>query len=258
MLKVEFQLLAGARGPIEFECPKCTDELIQAQIAKDYQQSDRENAQARVHVERERLEKRIGAAAIPHRFAGFSFDTFPAELGSPAATVCQRFRSYANTFASMRRRGVSALLLGATGTGKTGLACCVANKIMQEGFSAHFLTAHAAVRHMRDTWGRRGRTEREALDDLLAPDLLMLDEIGATVGSDSELAMVFEVINGRYAERKPTFLIANLPMEDFTDASGAKRQGLRSYLGQRVIDRFRDDGSFTIAFNWSSLRGAKR
>lgn len=202
------------------------------------------------------LERRIGAAGIPQRYQAFNFDTFPATTREAKRAVAV-MRSYVNQWPKLRRQGVSALLVGGTGTGKSGLAIAVANALIREGLgTAHFITAYGAVRHQRDTWGRKRRTERDALQDLLTPDLLILDDVGASVGSDAEMTMLFEVINGRYAEQKPTFLTSNLPLEDWDSPSG-KRPGLRTYLGQRVIDRFRDDGSFTLAFDWPSLRGAR-
>lgn len=257
MERAGFTALIGNRPPADFICPQCSDELIaQADHARLTQRSVDEKLDA-ARRKMEEFEARVGAAAIPARFRDFTFDTFPAQPDSPAALTCQRFRSYANSFHSMRARGISALLIGGTGAGKTGLACSVANRILRDGFTAAFMSAYGAVRHQRDAWGRRDKTERAALDDLLRPDLLILDEIGTSVGSDSEMALLFEVLNGRYAARLPTFLLANLPMDDYK-AGGVDRPGLRTFLGPRIIDRFRDDGSFTVGFDWPSLRGAKR
>lgn len=239
-------------------CPTCTQEAIDAQRELDHARQARDAKIATQKEKQRQLEARIGAAGIPERFRELTFDTFPAHaLERPAiASAVSTARSYANRFPRMLEQGISILLIGPTGTGKTGLACSILNAIVRDGHTALFMTAYAAVRHQRDTWGRRGRTERDALDDLISPDLLVLDEIGTSVGTDTEMCMLFEVLNGRYAARKPTILLSNLPIEDYAGASGT-RPGLRTFLGERVLERFSDDGSFTMTLSGASLRGRR-
>ncbi|MGH8073676.1 MAG: ATP-binding protein [Lysobacter sp.] len=234
-------------------CFRCeTDALAKA----DQVEAERQRLADKVKRKQEEIEARVGAAGIPLRYLEYTFDTFP--LTDPLPRAVTILRSYANRWQSVRPRGISGLLVGGAGTGKTGLALCVAHAVMRsEGATVAFMSAYGAVRHQRDTWGRRGRTEREALDDLLAPDLLILDDVGTSVGSDAEVSMLFEVLNGRYQERRPTFLTSNLPMDDY-EVNGQKRPGLKTYLGPRVVDRFRDDGSFTLTFDWPSLRGKQQ
>lgn len=246
-----------AGGSMQWRCPKCDRETVNRQAQADHERRDREKREDEQRRRQAELEGRIGAAGIPARYREFNFDTFPGK-GDRAAQHCSTLRSYANRWLSMKAKGISVLLVGTTGTGKTGLACSVANVVMREfGDTAIFMSAYGAVRHLRDTWGRKGRTEREALDDLINADLLVLDEIGASVGTDAEMTALFEVINGRYSERRPTILLSNLPIDDYHGPDGNQRPGLRSYLGLRIIDRFRDDGGFTLVFDWQSLRGVR-
>lgn len=237
-------------------CPECGREARVRADAAAHQRNDAQRLQDAQHLKELELQQAFGRACIPDRYQGYTFATFPAQH-ERALQHASTLRSYANRFPSMREKGISVLLVGGAGTGKTGLACCVANVVIREHHgTALFTSAYGAVRHMRDTWGRRGRTEREALDQLVMPDLLILDEVGTSVGTDAETAMLFEVFNERYQARRPTIAISNLPLEDF-DGAGGKRPGLRTYLGPRIFDRFRDDGSFTLAFDWPSLRGRR-
>lgn len=238
-------------------CPECFLEDNERRSVDDQRREAQAQAQ-RVATQRQaELERRLGAAGIPERFRVFSFETFPTPTDTHVHAL-NTARSYANKWERMHSQGVSVLLVGPTGTGKTGLACAIGNSVLRhKAATVLFTTAYGAVRHQRDTWSRRGKTEREALDDLLSPDLLILDEVGASVGTDTELAMLFEVINGRYAAQRPTILLSNLPIDDYLVA-GATRPGLRSFLGPRVIERFSDNGSFTLALTGTSLRGPAR
>ena len=75
------------------------------------------------------------------------------------------------------------------------------------------------------------------------PDLLILDEIGLQHGSEAEKIILFEILNERYMQCKPTILISNLDIND-----------LKEYITERVIDRMREGGGQKIVFNWESNR----
>jgi DNA replication protein DnaC len=101
------------------------------------------------------------------------------------------------------------------------------------------------IRSVRSTYGGKG-SETQALNELLKPDLLIMDEIGAEGGSDHDTKLLFEIINKRYENLRPTILISNLNAE-----------ALERYLGQRVMDRFRECG-MVVAFDWASFRGQQQ
>jgi DNA replication protein DnaC len=108
------------------------------------------------------------------------------------------------------------------------------------------MTVLSAIRHIKDTYRRDSdRSESQAIDDLVAVDLLILDEVGAQVGSEHEKMLMFEVINERYQQLRSTVLISNLTREELSE-----------FLGDRVMDRFRESGA-VIAFDWKSHRGSK-
>jgi DNA replication protein DnaC len=72
---------------------------------------------------------------------------------------------------------------------------------------------------------------------------LFIDEVGIQYGTESEQIAMFDIINGRYEYQRPTILITNLDIN-----------GLKDIMGERIIDRLRQDGGQLLAFNWKSLR----
>lgn len=237
-----------------WNCIECGMDSMKKTKQAEFQQNDLEKQQAKAQQKTAELEKRIGTACIPPRFREFNFDTFPSKALQANEHAIYVGRSYANQWTSMAEQGNSILLLGPTGTGKTGLACSIANHILKHfAETVLFMTAYAAVRHQRDTWGQKNRTEFDALQDLIQPGLLILDEVGTNVGTDSEKVMLFEVLNGRYAARRPTILLANLPLDNF-DSNGKREPGLKTFLGDRIIERFYDDGSFVLTMTGDSIR----
>lgn len=143
--------------------------------------------------------------------------------------------------------GRSCLLLGRPGTGKSHLAIGVIRAITSVG-SAHFTTVQAAVRSIKDTWSKDSKvSETRALQTLTGPDLLVLDEVGIQFGSEFEANLLFDVLNDRYANERPTILLSNLDIDT-----------VRQFLGERVMDRLREDGGAVMLFDWDSYRGAQR
>ncbi|MNJ56206.1 DNA replication protein DnaC [compost metagenome] len=74
-------------------------------------------------------------------------------------------------------------------------------------------------------------------------DLLVIDEIGCQKGSEYELGLLHNIIDRRYQAVLPTVLISNLDPD-----------GLKAYIGDRALDRLRQNGGKVVGFTWSSMR----
>lgn len=217
-------------------CPTCVDEQAAADAARKLQEQ--------AESARRRWEARIGQAGIPERFRDRSLDCYVAESDGQKRAMAFA-RNYADGFCDPKNAGKSALFLGLPGTGKTHLAIGIALHVMAEGRTAMFATVMRAIRTIKDTW-RKGSdaSESEAIQSLVFPDLLILDEIGIQFGSDAEKLLLFDVLNERYERRRPTILLSNLTAKEVS-----------GYLGERIMDRLREDGGEVIVFDWASHRG---
>lgn len=219
-------------------CPACSSEReAQAEAAKAREESERRASQ---------LRGLFGSALIPLRFQDRRLANYAAEtIGQKRALqVCQRF---VENWEEGRRNGTSLIFTGGPGTGKTHLACGIASELIERYYAAPlFITTLEAMRSIKATYNRdSAMTEQDAVDNLLRPDLLILDEVGVQVGSEHEKLLLFDVLNSRYQECRPTILLSNLSMAD-----------LEGYLGQRIMDRYRECGA-VIAFDWESHRGQR-
>ena len=137
----------------------------------------------------------------------------------------------------------SLLFIGGVGTGKTLLASALLDSLIDD-YSCGIVKLIDIIRSLKETW-RKGADESEAqvLAKYINADLLIIDEVGAQFGSDTEKLFLFEIIDGRYEEMKPTILISNLDIKGVTES-----------VGERCIDRLREGGGSMIAFDWSSER----
>jgi DNA replication protein DnaC len=190
------------------------------------------------------IERAIGRAGIPQRFRRHSFEDYTADSEAQlrALTLAQE---YAANFARIRERGNCLLLVGGPGTGKTHLACAILSQVIADGYSGLFLTVSEGLRLIRSTYSPdASQTEVQVFEMLKSPDLLVLDEVGIAIGNElKRRAMLFDVLNARYGEMRPTILIGNLTTAE-----------VEAYLGERIMERLMEIGSITVPFTWSSHR----
>lgn len=221
---------------IASRCPTCAAEDAARQAAREKREA--EEAKTR------RIELLLKRSGIPLRFQARSFENYEAE-GDGQQRALRVARTYAENWPQMSERGTCLIFSGAAGTGKTHLACAIANEVISKfGSSAVFTTVSDALRAIRRAYDRdSGVSEAQAIIELVEPSLLILDEVGMDYGTDHSKTLLFDVLNKRYENIRPTIILTNL------DAPA-----LRDYFGDRIVDRLREGGGKLVAFTWNSHR----
>ena len=231
-------------GSLWGKCPECS--RLDAEKRN-------EDEKARIKSEEEwTLRNRIINTQIPPRFLDRTLDSYVPgnEQQEKALSVC---RAYADDFERLSKAGSSLIFAGKPGTGKTHLAVGIGMRATKEyRKDVLFTTVMRAVRRIKDTWtrnndGKHQESESKAIAAFTGVDLLILDEVGVQFGSETEENFLFDIINERYENRRPTIIISNLDIE-----------GIKKYLGERAFDRLREDGGKYIPFTWDSYRGEKK
>lgn len=213
-------------------------------------QKIQEDEQARIRQEEEAKKKRahldawLGRSAIPVRFIGRSFDNFKASTPDQARALSV-MRGYSEGFASEAKAGKGLILTGKPGTGKSHLAAAVLQSLT--GRHVMYATCMDIIRMVRETW-RKGseRSERQVLAHLGDLDLLAIDEMGVQYGTDGEQTILFDVLDLRYRNVKPTILLTNQDL-----------QGLKTFIGDRSYDRLKETCRH-VSFEWESYRPQAR
>lgn len=187
---------------------------------------------------------RLGSAGVPMRLRKATLDQYNTSAPEQEAAL-NKMREYSELFVPRRPSPpASVLMYGSPGTGKTHLACAVMRAICLN-FTVKYTTVSDLARCVRSTYHRKAEeTEKDVLAAHVRPALLVLDEIGVGLGTSHEHAMLHDVVAGRYDATKPTILISNLKLED-----------IKTAIGERLVDRMREDSGIILPMVWASHRG---
>lgn len=179
---------------------------------------------------------------VPPRFISISLNDYVVSCDAQESAL-RTAKGYAESFEAALNVGAGLIFLGSVGTGKTHLACAIANHVRATGKTVRYSTVRHAVGEIRSTWkGETKMDEREALMGFVRPDLFILDEVGMQFGTEAERITLYDIIDGRYGQVRPTIVISNLSLAD-----------LEGTLGTRVVDRMQHNGCL-VRFDWDSYR----
>lgn len=151
--------------------------------------------------------------------------TFDADDGTDekASKFC---RAYVENWQWVQENNAGIMLWGDVGGGKTFLAACIANALIDRGIPATMTTIPKLVAAMTKDFGaERG----DVLHMVANVPLLVLDDVGTERDTEYSNEQVYEIINTRYKAHKPLIVTTNLTMSAMKDAKDVTRK--------RIYDR---------------------
>ena len=178
----------------------------------------------------DRFKKLLAAARIPRRYADCSFDSFKCAPGTSqdnALLVAQRLVAEFPV-----DRGL--LFMGPAGVGKTHLAVSIIKGLVGRGFGGIFCEFGSLLKEIQDSYNPISKSsELKVLAPIYETDMLVLDELGATIPTDWVRDTMYQIINKRYNDRKLTIFTTN-----YSDARRSdKEQVLEDRIGTRLRSR---------------------
>jgi DNA replication protein DnaC len=109
------------------------------------------------------------------------------------------------------------VLVGPVGSGKTHLACAVANYRIHQGYPAFYISVAELLDHLRASFNPASEIEYDELfEQIKETRLLILDNLsysGTTAWSKSKLDQLLEY---RFNSRLPTLITTGTPVEEFS------------------------------------------
>jgi DNA replication protein DnaC len=139
-----------------------------------------------------------------------------------AADILKKVAEYAANIERAKRKGISIILGGSNGTGKTLLAVSILKRAIRKGFSAQMASLGGIIQIYTDGWS--DPQKRVTFDERVKNvDFLLIDDVGkeySAKNSDLTEVMFDNLIRYRVGRRKPFVLTTNTSASDMKNRYG--------------------------------------
>ena len=183
-----------------------TEQIVECLCDCETEQRDREEAQAK---RRARMAEIRQLKADGLRDASLKRCTFENDLCYQPERA--KLRAYAEQFPEMLKSGAGLLLWGDVGTGKTFLAACVANYLLDRNVPV-LITGTGEL--LNQLMGIYPSERSDFLKSLNAYSLLILDDLGVEHRSEFAMTQMFHIVDGRCRTGKPLIVTTNLTLQE--------------------------------------------
>lgn len=153
------------------------------------------------------------------RFDRFRMDYYPDRMDSTIGAsprmvmervlqICQRYGS------AFSEHSGNLLFVGNTGLGKTFLSACIANEVVDKGYSVAYESAPRLFEKLnKNHFSPDEKSHREA-EHLTECDLLILDDLGTELTTNFTVSALYSLLCDRLLARKPMIVSTNLNVDE--------------------------------------------
>jgi len=180
-------------------------------------------------------------------FENFNFSLFKQQdIEAPgknalkiATKLCEKASLYAENFDAT---GENLFIMGNSGTGKTFLSSCIANRALERGKSVYYQSAYKLFEMFENIKFHKASEEDtdEAVKYVYSVDLLIIDDIGTEFITQYTAATFFDIINSRINSKKSTIISTNLAFDDMEEIYG-NRVTSRIYGEYTILPTLSED-----------------
>lgn len=132
---------------------------------------------------------------------------------------------YVKNFKGAKENNLGVIFYGEWGTGKSFYAGCIANALLDVGFSVLATSVVRLTNHLFK------ETDKNAfLRELCSYDLLIIDDLGAEQDSEYKKEQIFSIIDERYKSDKPVIITTNLNPQTFSEITDGRGRSYNRIL----------------------------
>lgn len=165
---------------------------------------------------------------MPFQYLDRRADSFKWELyGQQVGEIKGITNAFVFNFHMWRKEGKGLYIFSGTkGSGKTLLACCLANELMERlDICVKFVSIPELLEMTKDSY--KDYSKREDLDGIRMAELLIIDDIGVEMKKEWVDSVLFRLIDWRYTGKRVTIFTSNIDIDSLK-------------LDDRIIDRIFD------------------
>jgi len=168
----------------------------------------------------------LTAAHIPTHFRNCDFSNYEP-IGTSQHWAAEGCKQFVDNYPAVDR---GLLLMGPVGVGKTHLAVSIIRGLLKKGVPCRFSEFGSLLKKIQDSYNPiSGTSEMRVLAPIYQAEVLVLDELGASVPTDWVRDTMYQIINTRYNENRVTVFTTNF-MDDRPDF---RRSEDESYSDQK-------------------------
>lgn len=222
---------------IALGCPACArDELAELRNEEELEHREKNKHLISALMKKLALKKR-------NENCGFKNYIADTEILKHNLEIC---KNYALSWSKNLSDGNCLLMSGSVGTGKTHLACAIARTVVNKFLSSVIMTTQDALSmHYKSSYDAESKiTEEQIIKHYTSADLLIIDEVGACLLTETNNLIMTRIICERYDEQKPIILISNNTLDELYS----------SVLGARVMSRITKANDFILTFAGDDFR----
>ena len=155
--------------------------------------------------------------------------TFENDLGYNPKQM-RMAKRYVQHWEEMQKNSTGLLLWGDVGTGKSFIAGCIANALLDKGVPVIMTNFARLLNKLTDMYAG----DRNAyIDSFKRYPLMIIDDLGVERNSEFAREQVFSVIDSRYRSELPMIVTTNLTLEELQHPEDLSR----SRIYDRVLER---------------------
>ena len=160
---------------------------------------------------------------------GLRKHTFENDLGYNSKQI-RMAKRYVQHWEEMQKNSTGLLLWGDVGTGKSFIAGCIANALLDKGVPVIMTNFARLLNKLTDMYAG----DRNAyIDSFNRYQLMIIDDLGVERNSEFAREQVFSVIDSRYRSELPMIVTTNLTLEELQHPEDLSR----SRIYDRVLER---------------------
>lgn len=178
-------------------------------IFKNNCKCDRERLEKQKQREKEQeIERLKRSCFISTSQWAYTFDNYKGEKDKSYIIA----KNYVKEYEQMKKENIGLLFCGTVGSGKTYLACCIANALIEEYMIRVKIRNFAQIINDLQKSGF-DLDKNEYIESLTNVSVLILDDLGIERDTSYAKEQVYNIVNSRYLKQKPTIFTTNLPYE---------------------------------------------
>lgn len=203
----------------KYKCEKCRD--LTFIIKDDYAYE----CECRVLRQAENILKNSG---ISEAFRKKTFETFNYSINLHTVKAFTKANEYANDFENIKEeRCNSIMFIGAVGSGKTHLSLAIANDLMDKHIGVIYMPYREAITNIKQCVMDQENYNR-IMNRYKRAKVLLIDDLFKGGITNSDINIMFEIINYRYFNHKPVIISSEKNAKELLNIDEA--------IGSRVIE----------------------